>query len=57
MRNLILIAVAAVAFCVVGIAHPNVLIAQDYVEEDLESDRERFLGGLGHPHLCQADSV
>ena len=39
MRNLILIAVAAVAFCVVGIAHPNVLIAQDFVEEDLESDR------------------
>ena len=39
MRNLILIAVAAVAFCAVGIAHPNVLIAQDSVEEDLASDR------------------
>jgi hypothetical protein len=39
MRNLILMAVAAVAFCAVGIAHPNVLIAQDSVEQDLESDR------------------
>ena len=37
MRNLILISVAAVVFCVVGIASPNVLIAQDAAEEDLES--------------------
>ena len=39
MRNLILIAVAAAAFCAVGMAQPNVLIAQDSVEEDLASDR------------------
>ena len=39
MRNLILMAVAAAAFCAVGIAHPNVLIAQDSAEENLESDR------------------
>jgi hypothetical protein len=39
MRNLILMAVAAVAFFVVGIANPKVLIAQDSIEADLESDR------------------
>ena len=38
MRNLFLIAVFAVTFGLVGIAHPNLLIAQDTVEEDLESD-------------------
>ena len=38
MRNSILVAVAAVAFCAAGIALPNVLIAQDAVEENLESD-------------------
>jgi hypothetical protein len=31
MRNLILVAVAAVVFCAAGIALPNVLIAQDAV--------------------------
>ena len=35
MRNLFLIAVFAVTFGLVGIAHPNLLIAQDTVEEDL----------------------
>ena len=38
MRNLILIAVLAVLFCAVGIVQPNLLIAQNSVEEDLESD-------------------
>ena len=39
MRNIILLTVATVVFCAVGIAYPSVLIAQDTVEEDLESDR------------------
>ncbi len=39
MRNLIFIAVAAVAFLAAGIAQPTVTIAQDSVETDWESDR------------------
>ena len=37
MRSTILLAMAAVIFCAVGTVYPNVSIAQDAVEENLES--------------------
>ena len=38
MRNIILVTVATFVFCAGWAVYPNVSVAQDAVEEDLESD-------------------